>query len=1845
MTVNAPVTPTVSIAAVPAGAICAGTSVTFTATPTNGGTPTYQWKKGGVDIAGETNSTYTTTTLANGDQITVVMTSSLTCVTTSTATSNQITMTVSASPTISNAGGNQAICLASTATLAANTPTIGTGAWSVFSGPSTLATQFSNVADPAAVFTPAGGAGSYVLTWTISNAPCTASTSNVTITVNAPPTASNAGSMQTICANASATLAANTPVSGTGAWTVFSGPSTATSQFSSTTNPTATFTPAGGAGAYVLTWTISNAPCTASSSNVTINVDAVPTSANAGADQGVCGTSTSLAGNTPTIGTGAWSITSGAGGTVAATNNPTSNFTGTVGTAYTLRWTITNGVCTSFDDVNIVFSASPTTANAGSDQAVCGTSATLAGNTPATGAGSWSIISGLGGSVTTPTSPTSTFTGTAGTTYQLRWTISNGACTPSTDDVNITLDKAPTTANAGSDQNLCNTTIATLAGNVPSVGTGNWSVVSGTATITTPSSATSGVTGLTAGTATLRWTISNGSCTASTDDVDINVSALPTTANAGTDQSLCNVTVATLAGNTPTTGTGAWTVVSGTATITTPSSPTSGVTGLTTGTATLRWTISNGSCTASADDVDIVVSAPPTTAAAGGDQTVCGPATLAANTPVVGIGAWSVVSGVGGSFSNTSSPTTTFSGTGGVTYTIRWTISSGACVSSTDDVDITFDINSPTPSNAGPDQNICGTSATLAANTPVVGIGAWSIVSGTGGAIANAANPASGFTGTQGTAYTLRWTITNSTCTPSTDDVVITFDLAPTTSNAGPDQTVCNTNVTLAANAPTTGTGAWSVVSGTGGLFANSASPTSGFTGTQGTAYQLRWTISNGSCTASTDDVNITLDQAPTTADAGSDQNLCNVTVTTLAGNTPTTGTGSWSVVSGTATITTASSPTSGVTGLVVGSATLRWTISNGSCTASTDDVVINVSATPTTAAAGPDQTPCGPATLAANTATVGTGAWSVVSGAGGSFSDATSPTSTFSGTAGTTYQLRWTISNGACAPSTDDVQIQFDINTPTTSNAGPDQTVCGTSATLAANTPTSGTGAWTVVTGAGGSFANAASPTSGFTGTVGTAYTLRWTITTVGGCTPSTDDVSITLDQTPTIAAAGADQSGCSTSLTLAGNSPTVGTGTWSIVSGSGGSLANASSPTSGFTGSSGNTYTLRWTITNGSCTASTDDVTITINPAGSCGGTNCGAFTILASDTRPTCSGQDDGTITINVSGGSPNYVLTLSDASQSFSQALAGPGPFTFTNLSPSLNYKYTVLDVSSNTCTLPYSLPIQTNVNATASGFVDAQCYNQAVGQAVLTVTSGGTSPYEYSLDAGTTWVSFTSPATITNLMPAALPYSILVRDDATDQCPAQVTVSINNAVTDIQITSSSTDATCANNDGSVQITSVSGGSGSYTYQFDGVGTTNLLFSGLAAGNYTFTVVDANNCTKNFPFTISSPGYANFTTQITNPTCTGGGQDGKIDVTISTPGNFDIGITTDPNNDPSPFQFLGRSNISTPVQFSGLTQGTYRVIVKPNGAFCSTPQVVVINSGPAAVDFNFRANNFVCYETKGTVDVFSIKGSTSVDYSYEIINTGNIIRTGTITQLQTLDTVRLPLPQTGLDKGNYQVRVFQDQSLATGCATPISSGYKDFSINGPTLVSFDTLSVVRSSSQYSLATGSMSISIQNTFAPKYQMMLKLIAPEVPGQTNQHNAFDSQWINQPVPLAFNAKDLYAGLYQLSIRDSIGCLRTYALNINLDTQIFIPNLFTPNNDGKNDNFEILYLPDNSSIIIINRWGKQVFASGNFAKNSDGITSIVWNGGAEVDGVYYYTLNTPGKTYTGWVEVMRGSK
>ncbi|WP_289054004.1 cytochrome c3 family protein [Carboxylicivirga marina] len=101
--------------------------------------------------------------------------------------SNNFDINVIANPSAADAGTNQTICASETATLDAISPAVGTGAWTLISGPSSNLSQIDILTSNTAIFAPAGGAGVYTLTWTNSNSPCSSSSANVTITVNSAP--------------------------------------------------------------------------------------------------------------------------------------------------------------------------------------------------------------------------------------------------------------------------------------------------------------------------------------------------------------------------------------------------------------------------------------------------------------------------------------------------------------------------------------------------------------------------------------------------------------------------------------------------------------------------------------------------------------------------------------------------------------------------------------------------------------------------------------------------------------------------------------------------------------------------------------------------------------------------------------------------------------------------------------------------------------------------------------------------------------------------------------------------------------------------------------------------------------------------------------------------------------------------------------------------------------------------------------------------------------------------------------------------------------------------------------------------------------------------------------------------------------------------------------------------------------------------------------------------------------------------------------------------------------------------------------------------------------------------
>ena len=213
LSLTTPVTPSVTIVASPSGPVCAGTNVVFTPTPVNGGpAPSYQWYLNGTSLA--TGASYSNSSLTNGNTVYCVMTTSSACVTTTTGTSGTITMVVNPDPL--PVTGSSSTCVGGTTQL--SDPT-GSGGWTSNNTGVATVDAAGNVTGVAV--------GTAIITYTAAGCPAT-----MPFTVNYPPLAPVlSASSSILCSGGVATLiATGTPApsvvlsqtfnSGLGLWTV-----------------------------------------------------------------------------------------------------------------------------------------------------------------------------------------------------------------------------------------------------------------------------------------------------------------------------------------------------------------------------------------------------------------------------------------------------------------------------------------------------------------------------------------------------------------------------------------------------------------------------------------------------------------------------------------------------------------------------------------------------------------------------------------------------------------------------------------------------------------------------------------------------------------------------------------------------------------------------------------------------------------------------------------------------------------------------------------------------------------------------------------------------------------------------------------------------------------------------------------------------------------------------------------------------------------------------------------------------------------------------------------------------------------------------------------------------------------------------------------------------------------------------------------------------------------------------------------------------------------------------------------------------------------------------------------
>ena len=196
------VTPAVSISATPSSTVCAGTTVSYFPTPTNGGaSPSYQWFVNSVSRGISPSFSYIP---VSGEVVTAVMTSTGACVTTATALSNSINMTVNPQPSPVTVSGSSNVCVGSSISLSSASTG---GAWS---------SSNTSVATVNASGTVSGiSAASANISYTITNSFGCTSTMAMPVTVNPLPVVAAISGASAICAGSTSSLS---DVTASGVW-------------------------------------------------------------------------------------------------------------------------------------------------------------------------------------------------------------------------------------------------------------------------------------------------------------------------------------------------------------------------------------------------------------------------------------------------------------------------------------------------------------------------------------------------------------------------------------------------------------------------------------------------------------------------------------------------------------------------------------------------------------------------------------------------------------------------------------------------------------------------------------------------------------------------------------------------------------------------------------------------------------------------------------------------------------------------------------------------------------------------------------------------------------------------------------------------------------------------------------------------------------------------------------------------------------------------------------------------------------------------------------------------------------------------------------------------------------------------------------------------------------------------------------------------------------------------------------------------------------------------------------------------------------------------------------------
>jgi gliding motility-associated-like protein len=592
-------------------------------------------------------------------------------------------------------------------------------------------------------------------------------------------------------------------------------------------------------------------------------------------------------------------------------------------------------------------------------------------------------------------------------------------------------------------------------------------------------------------------------------------------------------------------------------------------------------------------------------------------------------------------------------------------------------------------------------------------------------------------------------------------------------------------------------------------------------------------------------------------------------------------------------------------------------------------------------------------------------------------------------------------------------------------------------------------------------------------------------------------------------------------------------------------------------------------------------------------------------------------------------------------------------------------------------------------ATVTDKTDVVCFGESTGS--VTIELDGISNGFYSLD-GNLWTRFISGNTI-NGLPADI--NLLISDtSSTSGCSFSLETGITQPKEAFELngeilTETPASCTASETTGVIFVPEVLGGVEPFKYLIDGNEvqlTGDRFITELSRTAQNLIIEDATGCTISTNISsIVSPNEIRVNQVIQlNPddVCfedPAGIQFVLSQETISSiPGPYLLTlnkvndtltseIVLNINNGDNEFtipQFNPNSNI--PFERGMRYSWSIRSVDDEQVCPAVSNELISISGGAVVPSFDLNLVDVACFNSNGFLEITNIVANNDFPLFIQVSKNGEIVEPIPYNDFELNDSFVISTFDLGEpDGGTYNVILYQEPE---DCNAIIRSEELGGIIEEPTaelraeLVPEPNLppNVDRSrndmnpvpATRETTTDGSISIRLTSTTGSPnglYYADLNLVEPLGSNSRGDYAALlvDSVLFGADEVITFNG--LLPGVYEITFYDEFGCNQNnkiigqegnFQITVDYDRSPFIPNVFTPNNDGKNDSFRILNLPDNGAeLIVTNRTGKIVYRDSNYR------ASNLWDGGDNPDGIYFYQLTVDGSVQTGWVEILRGRR